>query len=242
MAARITCRSSFSTASFAALMEDRYAGIATAARIAMMSMTIISSSSVNPASASFPVSRRPPRLPIGILGSVQGRALRFCVHIVQILSAERVAVGIILLRTHAPIGLAGHRIDRNTAQEPHLLPLHLDALHQRLQIRRIVVAVHLGLDAAFIGCVLVGVNRPAHLPQIGAQLALLDPLDVPAGNGHGSRREQAEDGHGHDQLDQRKTGLALVRRRRRAWAEAFSVWVQAVRRLLLWLFVKEKPR
>src|SRR6201995_5353592 len=105
MALRSTCRSSFSTASFAALMDARYAGIATAARIATINMTIISSSSVNPASgpslavlarAIFKFSVRPRNLPVGILGPVQGRTLRFGIDVVDVLAAERVAGGIVL--------------------------------------------------------------------------------------------------------------------------------------------------
>src|ERR1700733_1168972 len=141
MAPRITCRSSFNTASFAALMDARYAGIATAARIAMMSMTIISSSSVNPDSVPFPavVARAtfkfnvlPRRLPVGIFGPVQGRTLGFGIHVEDVLSAEGIAVRVILLRSQTPVRLVGHRIDRDAAQEAHLLALHIDALHQRI--------------------------------------------------------------------------------------------------------------
>src|ERR1700761_1288371 len=167
MALRRTCRSSFSTASFAALMDARYAGIATAARIATISMTIISSSRVNPASGPLPAvlaraifkfSVRPRNLPVGILGPVQGRTLRFGIDIVDVLSTEGVAGRVVLLGTQTPLRLAGHRVDGNTAQEAHLLALDFHALDQCVQIRGIVVAVHLCLDAALVGSVLVGVD------------------------------------------------------------------------------------
>ena len=61
---------------------------------------------------------------------------------------------------------------RNAAQKRHLLPLHIHAIHQRLQVRRIVLAVHLGLECAAVRRILVVVDRVAHLPQIAAQLAL----------------------------------------------------------------------
>src|ERR1700751_2556896 len=228
MALRRTCRSSFNTASFAALMDARYAGIATAARIATISMTIMSSSNVNPASVPFPapVARatvrseaRPCSLPFGILGSVQSGALRFGIHVVDILSAEGVAGGIILFGAQAPVSLPGHGIDGNATQEAHFLSLDIDSLHQRLQIRRIVVAVHLGLDTALFGSVLISIDRPAHLPQVPAQLALLHSLDVPASQRHGGRGKQPQDGDRHDQLDQRKTGLAPMGRSRPARAQ-----------------------
>ena len=106
---------------------------------------------------------------------------------------------------HSALPVIG--IDRDAAQKLHLLALHIHAGDQRLQIGRIVLAVHLGLECAFVGCVLVFVDGVAHHPQVVAQLALVLALDLKARNGHGRRGQDGKNRHGDNQLDQRQAPL-----------------------------------
>src|SRR5215472_273596 len=150
MALRSTCRSSRSTASRACRMAAWYAGTATAARIMMMAITTISSTSVKPALRlrfvgspfKFPSSTW---LPVGVFRSIEGRALRLGVHVKHALPAIRVGLWIVLHGAHSPLLFAGHRVHGDTPQELHLLVLDIDAVHESLQVWRIVLAVHLCL-------------------------------------------------------------------------------------------------
>src|ERR1700729_786424 len=121
MAARMMCRSSRSTASRADFMAPIKLGIASVARIPMIAITIISSIRVKPASCLRIL--RMAVLPVRVLGAVERRALRLRIHVENTLSAETVRCGVVLHRTHAPLGLAGHRIDWNATKKLDLLAL-----------------------------------------------------------------------------------------------------------------------
>ena len=90
------------------------------------------------------------------------------------------------------------------------LPCTSTPFDQRFQVGRIVLAVHLGLEGAFVGRVLVLVDGVAHRPQVVAQFALLVALDLEARDGRGPRGQNGQDGDGHDQLDERESPLALL--------------------------------
>src|ERR1700756_1293719 len=109
--------------------------MATTASTPMMAMTIISSTSVKPASLLRIL--RIIALPVGILFAVQGRALRFAVDVEHALPAIGVRRGIILHRPQTPLRLSGHGIDGNAAQKLDFLSLDINTLDQRFQVRRI---------------------------------------------------------------------------------------------------------
>src|ERR1035437_1167707 len=122
--------------------------MATTARTPMMAITIISSTSVKPAVCFCFVLMA--TLPIRVPGAVQGRSLGFGMHVEDALSAVGVRRGVVLHGTQAPFGVAGHGVDGDTAQEFHLLALDVDAVDESFEIGRIVLAVNLGLECAFV--------------------------------------------------------------------------------------------
>src|SRR5579871_59280 len=149
----------------------------------MMMMTIIISSRVKPAVprflslltiASFFSYNL---LPILVFRAIESNALRLGEDIENALAAPGIGFGIVLHGAHAPLRSAGHGINGNFAQKADFLALHIDAFHQSLKIRGIVLAVDLGLKATAIGRVFVAVDGIAHLPQGDTQLALLFALD-----------------------------------------------------------------
>src|SRR3984885_6100266 len=105
MASRMTCRSSLRTASRAARIDATYAGIAMAARMAMISITTINSTRVKPASCRGRVEPAHLRerkqdmltsLPIGVLRSIERNALRLGGDVEDTLSSPGVAIGVVL--------------------------------------------------------------------------------------------------------------------------------------------------
>src|SRR5271163_1108713 len=64
-------------------------------------------------------------LPCGVFCSVEGGALAFGVDVEDVLAAEGVGVGIVLVGAHAPVGGTGHGIDGNAAKELYLFVLDL---------------------------------------------------------------------------------------------------------------------
>ena len=70
----------------------------------------------------------------------------------------------------------------NAAQELHLLALHINPVDQGLEVGRIVLALHLGLESAPVSRILVVVDGVAHLPKIAAQLPFIVPLGLEPGN------------------------------------------------------------
>src|ERR1700761_3886263 len=125
--------------------------------MAMMSITTINSTRVKP-SASCGRERGMSSLPIGIFRSIQCDLLRLGGDVKQILTTKGIAVGIILHGTHRPLGFASHGIYRDATQELQLLPLNIFPIHEFLQIRRIILAVDLGLKCMFFGGIMVLVD------------------------------------------------------------------------------------
>src|SRR5580704_1146245 len=103
----------------------------------MMLITIIISSNVNPEPR--PALSLLANLPILIFRAVQRRTHRLRINVKHVLLAPRVGIWIILHRAQPPLGVAGHRIDWNLAQETNLLPLHVYAFDWRIEIRRIIL-------------------------------------------------------------------------------------------------------
>src|SRR5947208_13434635 len=108
------------------------------AMMPMIATTIRSSMRVNPRS-----SRISPVLVERL--AVQRLALRRRVDVVDVLVAPGGGVRLVLERAHPPVLRAGHRIDRDAAQELDLLPQRarlLDPLDQGVEIGRVALRVH----------------------------------------------------------------------------------------------------
>src|SRR4051794_6917061 len=132
-------RSVFSVDSFAEMTEFRYCTSPMAARIEMSEMTISSSTSVNPPG-------RP--LPVLVFRTIERLGVGFRENVEDIAAPPRCGVGSVRVRPHSPLGALGHGIDGNP---PEKLELHTgrvvvlgDAVHQRFEARRVVLAA--GLD------------------------------------------------------------------------------------------------
>src|SRR2546427_12648998 len=132
MSERILNKSSFSTVSRACMTVFWYCGNATAARMMMIEITIINSSSVKPfdcelriadcglSGTAFKSAIRDPKseifLPVTILLSIQRFAARLRMHIEDILTAPRGCIDGVVTGSKIPIRFARHRIDRNLPQ------------------------------------------------------------------------------------------------------------------------------
>src|SRR4051794_31652241 len=119
-------RSVFSTDSLARIGTLRKAGIAIVARMPMIAITMISSSRVKPCWPEWTFGRR--RLisfsPLPVGNAVQAHAPRQGVDVVDVLAPPGGRIEGVLVAAQPPFALAGHRIDRNPAQELQLL-VHL---------------------------------------------------------------------------------------------------------------------
>src|SRR5947209_3946863 len=104
----------------------------------MIVSTTISSTKVKP--------RERPNLPFRISRTIARFLHRLAIYVEDALPAPRLALGIVLIAAHAPLGLACKRIHRDAAKEAHLLPVRtrqLYTLHQDVQRLRPVVCAHL---------------------------------------------------------------------------------------------------
>src|SRR5260370_37147168 len=97
-------------------------------------------------------------LPCGVLCAIEGSALALGVDVEDVLAAEGVGVGVVLVGAEAPLGGPSPRGDGDAAEALHLLALDLDAGDEGFGVGGIVVAVGLGHDAALGGCGLVVVH------------------------------------------------------------------------------------
>ena len=123
-------------------------------------------------------------VPVPILRAVQGCALILGVHVVDVLPAPARGVGFVLVRAQPPFVVAHRRVHGNAAQELQLaaggVVGHRHAVHQRLQVGRIALAVGLqlrGRNLAGIGRVLELVDRRPHVAQHATQFGFPGPLD-----------------------------------------------------------------
>ena len=88
-----------------------------------------------------------------------------------------------------------------------LFALYVDAGNEGIEIGRVILAVHLGLEGAPVGGVLIFVDGVAHHPEVAMQFALVLALDLETCDGHGGRGQDGQNGYGDNQLNQGKTAL-----------------------------------
>src|SRR5689334_5103413 len=133
----------------------------------MIEITIINSSSVNPACHLL---RACCKLPVTVLLSIQGRRLRLRAHVENVFTAPRIRIGRIVTGTQLPISLSRHRIDRQRPQVNFLLRrqlpdlgcintllsrsgsinsrYHVNAVDERVEIGRIAIRIVYAEDRA----------------------------------------------------------------------------------------------
>src|SRR4051812_8941724 len=132
---RRVCRLFLSTDSLARIGTFLSAGMAIVARMPMMAITMISSSSVKPRCRLWALPWGKIRMgslissPLPIEDAVQARALRERVDVEDVLSTPGGGVRRVLVAAEPPLVLAGHRIDGDPAQELELLVHLADELH-----------------------------------------------------------------------------------------------------------------
>src|SRR5262245_51390390 len=99
----------------------------------MMVITTISSINVKPRSAR--------RLPVTIFGSVESRSVKTRIYVKDVLTAPSRCVRRVLVGTASPLVTAGHRINRNLAEELQLATGRVvgdrHTIDEYLQVRRI---------------------------------------------------------------------------------------------------------
>src|SRR2546426_134640 len=103
-------------------------GTAMETRITMIVITTMSSTKVKP--------RRRRRLPLCIRSSTGILIHGFAVDVKDTLAAPTLTLRVVLIAAHAPLGLPGERVQRNAAEEAHLLsigPRQLHAFHQDIE-------------------------------------------------------------------------------------------------------------
>src|SRR5450830_1749495 len=146
-----------------------------------------------------------------MLRLVEARERRQRIHVVDVLSAPRARVRIVLIAPQSPFRLARHRVDRDLPEEPLLLldlPHEIDAFHELLERFRIALRIEVHRDEALIRETFVVVDRAAHRAQLLAQLHLLLPDDAEARHGDDHRREDEDAGAYDDELDEREAARA----------------------------------
>src|SRR5262245_34765896 len=122
-------------------------------------------------------------LPVPVFRAVQRLAVERRVDVEHVLAAPARRVRLVLIRPHAPFGAVGHRIGRNAPQELELPARRVvrggDALDERVEIRRIVLASRFQIeraDLSGVGGVLVLVDRDPHLTERTAELGFTRAL------------------------------------------------------------------
>src|SRR6185369_4676946 len=225
MTSRRVCRLVLRTASLARRGTSLRAGMAIVARMPMIAMTMINSSSVKPRSRSR-MAHLPFSLPITVAHSVETDSLRQGVDIVNVAAAPGARIRSVVVAAQPPLVLAGHRIDGDAAQELQLLvdlAGERDPFDQGVELGRIALGADVDGDHPGVAVTLVFVDRGAHLAQVLAQLHLLEPAGGELDQRQGDRREQHEDGRHHDQLGQ---GVARLQTAAREGGSAHHHQVQ----------------
>src|SRR5580698_10355814 len=156
-------------------------------------------------------------LPCVVLRPVESSAVALGVNIEDVLAAEGVGVGVVLVGAEAPFGGAGHGIDGDAAKELDLLILNLNAVDQGFEVGRVVEAVGLGDEGSFFGGILIVVDGVAHLPEVAAEFALLHSFDLKTGDRESGESEDGDDRHGDDEFDQGEAGLTMTESTVRLW-------------------------
>ena len=95
----------------------------------------------------------------------------------------------------------------NAAEEAELLSPNVLPVHQGIQIGRVAEGIHLGAERVSIGCIFVPIDSVANFPERGTKLAFFLALDLNPGHRDDQAGKNEQDGRGHDEFDQSKTGL-----------------------------------
>src|SRR5262245_7833606 len=149
-------------------------------------------------------------LPVFVFRSIERCTAGSRVDVENVLAAPLRRVGLVLVRAHAPLGAARHRIDRDTAQKLELAARRIVrrryAVDEHLKIGRIVLAADLDVersDLPEVRGVLVLVDGRAHLPERAPELRLARARRRHLREGHDRRREDDDDRRHDEQLDER---------------------------------------
>src|SRR6266567_6646745 len=120
-----------------------------------MAITIINSSSVKPRAPGFlfalTVLVPSTQLPVLILGAVERDAGRLGVNIENIVTVPGVGRGIVLHGTQSPLGIAGHGIYRNVAQELQLFAVDVHSVDERIQVGWVPLRPDFNLEGSPVG-------------------------------------------------------------------------------------------
>src|SRR5437667_5037542 len=178
--------------------------MASVSRRAMIAITTSSSINVNPERG-----RTASPIPIGL--AVDALSLREREDVEDIVAFTGI-VGRARVAALSPGSRGGKRrigvegIARDAAQEVDLFLLRallvVDALGEVLEFLGIARVSDRFPDSALVRCLLVDVDRLADLAQRAAQLLLLGALHGELADGQRDRREQRDDRHGDDELDE----------------------------------------
>ena len=125
----------------------------------------------------------------------------------DVLAAEGVGVGVVLIGAEAPVGGAGHGVGGDAAEEFYFFVLNVHAVDQGVEVGGIAETVGFDLHGSLVGGVLVAVDGVTHLPEVAAEFALLLPFDLEAGDGDSSGGEDGDDGDADDEFDESEAGL-----------------------------------
>src|ERR1035441_2605489 len=144
-------------------------GMAIEMIITIIVITTINSTNVNPRSRFHARAHPVTGLPFCIGLSIGCLFLCLAVHVEYALTAPTLALGVVLVATHAPFSLPGERIRWDAPQEANLLTVRarqLHAFHQDVQrLGPVVAAEFLGAEIAEVGIVLVLVDGSPHLAR-----------------------------------------------------------------------------
>src|SRR4029078_7138251 len=113
------------------------------ARITMSDITIISSMSVNPGTRGSGFRTR--CLPVTVLRPIQRGTAALRIHVEHVLPAPTRRIRFVLIGPQPPLGVVGHRIARNGAEEFELAAGRVVcdgySVHELVEIRRIALVI-----------------------------------------------------------------------------------------------------
>src|SRR5689334_11973828 len=110
--------------------------------------------------------------PIRVLRAIHGRSSGLGIHIKNVLAAPMPRIWIVLDRSQAPVGAAGHGINGDLPQKNNLLVAaasKLHATHESLEIRWITFGSDIDTDGLVVRSVFVTVDGVADFVEIVAK-------------------------------------------------------------------------
>src|SRR5262249_54821536 len=114
-------------------------------------------------------------------------------------------IRVVLNRLEIPIGVSGHWIDRDAAEEAHLLltaAAVVDALYERVEIGRIGFGADGDTNQISVGQVLVPVDGVSDLPKAAPKFYFLWPDDLVFGYREGCCRKNDQNEAGNNKFQQ----------------------------------------